>query len=96
VGSRARRAPATTSPDAAVAAAQHPGAGSTATRARRRSAVHVPRRAGAGQRGEAGARFVAYHSVENFRAHWTAALRNRLGLPEHPDRRSWDWVTEGR
>jgi glycosyltransferase involved in cell wall biosynthesis len=53
-------------------------------------------RAASWQRGEAGARFVAYHSVENFRAHWTAALRNRLGLPEHPDRRSWDWVTEGR
>jgi glycosyltransferase involved in cell wall biosynthesis len=53
-------------------------------------------RAASWQRGEAGARFAAYHSVGNFRAHWSAALRNRLGLPEHPDRRSWDWVTEGR
>lgn len=47
-------------------------------------------------RSDAGRRFAEYHSMPNFRAHWTAALRNRLGLPEHPDKRSWEWVTEGR
>jgi glycosyltransferase involved in cell wall biosynthesis len=53
-------------------------------------------RAGSWQRGDAGQRFAEFHSVANFRAHWTSALRDRLGLPEHPDKRSWKWVTEGR
>jgi glycosyltransferase involved in cell wall biosynthesis len=48
------------------------------------------------QRGDAGQRFAEFHSVANFRAHWTSALRNRLGLPEHPDKRSWEWVTENQ
>ena len=47
-------------------------------------------------RGDAGQRFAEFHSVANFRAHWTSALRHRLGLPEHPDKRSWTWVTEGQ
>ncbi|HEX7978465.1 MAG TPA: hypothetical protein VF461_07680 [Gemmatimonadaceae bacterium] len=53
-------------------------------------------RAASWQRGDAGQRFAEFHSVANFRAHWTSALRNRLGLPEHPDKRPWEWVTEGR
>jgi glycosyltransferase involved in cell wall biosynthesis len=53
-------------------------------------------RAGSWHRGDAGQRFAEFHSVANFRAHWTSALRARLGLPEHPDKRSWEWVTEGR
>ena len=48
------------------------------------------------QRGHAGERFAKFHSVANFRAHWTSALRTRLGLPEHPDKRSWEWVTESQ
>jgi glycosyltransferase involved in cell wall biosynthesis len=51
-------------------------------------------RAASWHRGEAGQRFAEFHSVANFRAHWTSALRTRLGLPEHPDIRSWKWVTE--
>ena len=51
-------------------------------------------RAASWQRGDAGRRFAEFHSVENFRAHWTSALRNRLGLPEHAEKRSWEWVTE--
>jgi hypothetical protein len=47
-------------------------------------------------RGDAGQRFAEFHSVANFRAHWTSALRTRLGLPEHRDKRSWEWVTEGQ
>jgi len=53
-------------------------------------------RAGSWHRGDAAQRFAEFHSVANFRAHWTSALRNRLGLPEHPDKRSWTWVAEGR
>lgn len=53
-------------------------------------------RAASWRRSDAGQRFAEFHSVANFRAHWTSALRDRLGLPEHPGNRSWEWVTEGR
>jgi glycosyltransferase involved in cell wall biosynthesis len=48
------------------------------------------------QQSELAGRFAQYHSVSNFRAHWTSALRDRLGLAEHPDKRSWEWVTRAR
>ena len=44
--------------------------------------------------GEAGRRFVAFHSPENFVGCWTTYARSRLGLPEAPGRRTWDWVLE--
>lgn len=52
-------------------------------------------RAASWHRSERGRRFADFHSVANFRAHWTSALRQRLGYPEHPDKRPWEWVTEG-
>lgn len=39
-------------------------------------------------------RFVRYHSAENFKAHWTARLRERLGLPPDPNLVSWQWVLD--
>ena len=39
-----------------------------------------------------GRRFVEFHTAANYAAHWTAALRERLGLPPDPNRRSWDAV----
>jgi glycosyltransferase involved in cell wall biosynthesis len=44
--------------------------------------------------GEAGRRFVEFHSPENFVGCWTAYLRSRLGLPEARGRRTWEWVLE--
>jgi glycosyltransferase involved in cell wall biosynthesis len=41
---------------------------------------------------EAAPRFVAYHSVENFQAKWTARLRERLGLARGEGERNWSWV----
>jgi hypothetical protein len=37
-------------------------------------------------------RFVQYHSADNFKAHWTARIRERQGLPQDPKFRSWSWV----
>lgn len=37
-------------------------------------------------------RFVRYHSPENFKAHWTSRLRERLGLPADEHEIAWDWV----
>jgi glycosyltransferase involved in cell wall biosynthesis len=44
--------------------------------------------------GEAGRRFVQFHSPENFVGCWTSHARDRLGLPEAPGRLTWDWVLE--
>jgi glycosyltransferase involved in cell wall biosynthesis len=44
--------------------------------------------------GEAGRRFVNFHSPENFSACWTAYVRNRLGIAQAPGRRTWRWVLE--
>lgn len=46
------------------------------------------------QLGEAGRRFIAYHTADNFRAHWARRLRERLGLPAAAGHREWDWVLE--
>jgi glycosyltransferase involved in cell wall biosynthesis len=40
---------------------------------------------------EASGRFAAFHSAENFTAHLTARLRERLGLPP-VERVEWEWV----
>lgn len=37
-------------------------------------------------------RFVKYHSADNFKAHWTARIRERQGLPQDPKYLSWSWV----
>jgi len=39
-------------------------------------------------------RFARYHSAENFKAHWTARLRERLSLPADPNLISWQWVLD--
>lgn len=39
-------------------------------------------------------RFVRYHSADNFIAHWTARLRERLGLPPDPNLVPWQWVLD--
>lgn len=39
-------------------------------------------------------RFVRFHSAENFKAHWTASLREQVGLPSDPNYVSWQWVLE--
>jgi glycosyltransferase involved in cell wall biosynthesis len=44
---------------------------------------------------DAARRFVAFHSVRNFLLHWTARLRERLGLPAGDGRIDWSWVTAG-
>jgi glycosyltransferase involved in cell wall biosynthesis len=44
--------------------------------------------------GEAGRRFVTFHSPENFVACWTSYIRSRLGKPEAPGRLTWKWVLE--
>lgn len=41
---------------------------------------------------EAARRLVAYHTPDNFRACWTARIRQRLGLAGIPELRSWEWV----
>jgi glycosyltransferase involved in cell wall biosynthesis len=41
---------------------------------------------------EAARRLVAYHTPDNFRAAWTARLRERLGLPRIAELRTWGWV----
>jgi glycosyltransferase involved in cell wall biosynthesis len=41
---------------------------------------------------EASRRFAAFHSGRNFAAHWTAHIRERLGLPPE-ERIEWSWVT---
>jgi hypothetical protein len=41
---------------------------------------------------EAARRFVAYHSVANFRAHWTLRLRERLNLPPDENLLPWESV----
>ncbi len=43
---------------------------------------------------EGGRRFMAFHTVENFAAAWTARLRERLGLPVSSRQRSWEWVCD--
>ena len=40
---------------------------------------------------EAAQRFAAFHSGSNFAAHWTARIRERLGLPPQ-ERVEWEWV----
>ncbi len=37
-------------------------------------------------------RFVRFHSAENFKAHWTSRLRDRIGLQQDPNYYSWDAV----
>lgn len=39
-------------------------------------------------------RFVRFHSAENFKAHWTGGLRERLGLPADPNFVPWQWVLD--
>ena len=43
---------------------------------------------------EAGRRFSAFHSVENFQTTWTVRLRQTLGLPPAEGQRPWSWVLE--
>lgn len=43
---------------------------------------------------EAGRRFVAFHSEQNFRACWSMFSRHRLRLPEAAERIDWGWVQE--
>jgi hypothetical protein len=44
---------------------------------------------------EVARRFVMFHSIENYRAHWTAEIRRHLAMPQSPDLRRWEWVLEG-
>jgi glycosyltransferase involved in cell wall biosynthesis len=44
---------------------------------------------------EAAHRFVAFHGVENFRAHWLSRLRERRNLPKDPNLISWESVAAG-
>jgi hypothetical protein len=37
-------------------------------------------------------RFVQFHAAENFQAHWTARLRERLQLPPDQNYVPWEWV----
>ena len=37
-------------------------------------------------------RFARFHLADNFKAHWTARLRERLGLPPDPKLLTWQWV----
>jgi len=37
-------------------------------------------------------RLMAFHTVENFRASFTAGLRRRMELDDAPGRRDWSWV----
>jgi hypothetical protein len=39
-------------------------------------------------------RFVRFHAAENFQAHWTARLRERLQLPRDPRYLPWECVGE--
>ncbi len=39
-------------------------------------------------------RFVRFHSAENFKAHWTASLREQLQLPPDPNFVPWQWVLD--
>jgi glycosyltransferase involved in cell wall biosynthesis len=39
-------------------------------------------------------RFVRFHSSENFKAHWTASLREQLELPPDPNFVPWEWVLD--
>lgn len=39
-------------------------------------------------------RFVRFHSAENFKAHWTASLREHLKLPPDPNFVPWQWVRD--
>jgi glycosyltransferase involved in cell wall biosynthesis len=39
-------------------------------------------------------RFVRFHSAENFKAHWTASLREHLGLAQDPNFVPWQWVRD--
>jgi glycosyltransferase involved in cell wall biosynthesis len=48
--------------------------------------------AGATQFSPAAERFVRYHSAENFKAHWTSGLRERLGLSPDPNLFTWQSV----
>jgi len=53
------------------------------------------RRSGKFKITEKARRFVEFHRIENFQAHWTAHLRRHLGLPPQADMKSWDWVLAG-
>lgn len=41
---------------------------------------------------DAAKKYLEFQSIANFRATWTSLLRQRLGLPEHPDRIYWEEV----
>lgn len=41
----------------------------------------------------AASRLVRYSTDANYVAHWTARLRQRLGMAPSPDRIPWEWVT---
>lgn len=40
-------------------------------------------------------RYVQFQSEDNFRAHWTREIRQRLGAEPDPRLVSWEWVTQG-
>lgn len=42
---------------------------------------------------DAARRFVAFHTPDNYRAHWTSGLRRRLGLPAASGFVTWESVT---
>ncbi|MEM8865022.1 MAG: hypothetical protein AAGF31_05695, partial [Planctomycetota bacterium] len=44
---------------------------------------------------EAGRRFVEFSTDRNYVAHWTARLRERIGLGPSPDLRTWQWALGG-
>ncbi|MDB5328031.1 MAG: hypothetical protein JWM57_3600 [Phycisphaerales bacterium] len=41
-------------------------------------------------------RYVSYNSLDNFKAHWTAALRDTLGVPQSPDLQTWQSISESQ
>ncbi|MEX2219331.1 MAG: hypothetical protein WD749_11320 [Phycisphaerales bacterium] len=47
------------------------------------------------RRPEIGARFVLFHSPENFARAWCVGLRRRLGLPPEAGLIAWEWVVAG-
>ena len=47
------------------------------------------------QPGDSSARFVRFHSEENYQASFLRNIRQRMNLPVDPQLISWDWVLNG-
>lgn len=39
-------------------------------------------------------RFARFHLADNFKAHWTSRLRERMELPQDPRLLTWEWVLQ--